>query len=79
MVPIDVASTGYISNQSIITGSELIRSIVLRMYSQQSEVSPLVHTLLVSDEGCSSDGEATMQGDYPKAVEETVSVCMDTQ
>lgn len=34
---------------------------------------------IVSDEGCSSDGEVTMQGDYPKAVEETVSVCMDTQ
>ena len=51
----DAVSTGYISNQSTITGSELIRSIVLRMYSQQSEVSPLVHTLLVSDgDGSSS-------------------------
>ena len=75
----DAVSTGYISNQSTITGSELIRSIVLRMYSQQSEVSPLVHTLLVSDEDCSSDSDATMLGDYPKAVEETVIVCMDTQ
>lgn len=51
----DVASTGYISNQSTITGSELIRSIVLRMYPQQPEVSPLVHTLPVSDgDGSSS-------------------------
>ena len=75
----DAVSTGYISNQSTITGSELIRSIVLRMYSQQSEVSPLVHTLLVSDGDCSSDSDATMLGDYPKAVEETVIVCMDTQ
>ena len=37
----DVVSTGYISNQSTITGNELIRSIVLRMHPQQPEVSPL--------------------------------------
>ena len=50
----DAVSTGYISNQSTITGSELIRSIVLRMYPQQPEVSLLVHSLLVSDGVCSS-------------------------
>ena len=59
----DAVSTGYISNQSTITGSELVRSIVLRMYPQEPEGSPLVDTLLVSDGGlffrCLANGTST--------------------